>query len=134
MIVYYTSHLILLGLICRPDMLSQHLVQCIPLYSLLLALNVTTVDYFSLDIEGAELQVLQTIPFDKIKFQIITVEYHSNNRKLEQDKIESIKNIILATGEYYLVGYLKKAKKAPYYVQDYKGGMDVIFRRRNHFL
>lgn len=32
-------------------------VKCFPLYSLLLALNVTHVDLLSLDVEGAELQV-----------------------------------------------------------------------------
>ncbi len=34
-------------------------VQCFPLYSVLLALGNPTVDIFSLDIEGAELQVLR---------------------------------------------------------------------------
>ena len=33
-----------------------------------------TVDYFSLDIEGAELQVLKTIPFDKVDIKILDVE------------------------------------------------------------
>ncbi len=33
-------------------------MQCFPLYSLLLALERTTVDYLSLDIEGTELEVL----------------------------------------------------------------------------
>ncbi|OXA45062.1 Protein Star [Folsomia candida] len=37
--------------------------QCFPFYSLLRAINVTTVDYFSLDIEGAELSILKTIPW-----------------------------------------------------------------------
>ena len=38
-------------------------LQCFPLYSVLQALGLPTVDYFSLDIEGAEYQVLKTIPF-----------------------------------------------------------------------
>lgn len=50
-------------------------VQCFPLYSILLALNQTTVDFFSLDVEGDELQVLKTIPFDKVNIKMITVEY-----------------------------------------------------------
>lgn len=50
-------------------------VQCFPLYSILLALNQTTVDFFSLDVEGDELRVLQTIPFDKIDIKMVTVEY-----------------------------------------------------------
>ena len=50
------------------------LAQCVPVYSLLLALNRTTVDYFSLDVEGSELQVLKTIPFDKVDIKVLTVE------------------------------------------------------------
>lgn len=38
--------------------------QCFPIFSLLSALGIKVVDYFSLDIEGAELAVLQTFPFD----------------------------------------------------------------------
>ncbi|OWF40479.1 uncharacterized protein LOC110463698 [Mizuhopecten yessoensis] len=49
-------------------------VQCFPLYSILLALNRTTVDFFSLDIEGDEFGVLQTIPFDKVNIKMLTVE------------------------------------------------------------
>ena len=45
-------------------------VQCLPLYSILLALNTTTVDYFSLDVEGAELGVLKTIPWDKVNIKV----------------------------------------------------------------
>ena len=46
-------------------------VQCLPLYSILLAANVTTVDYFSLDVEGHELEVLRTIPWDKVDIKVI---------------------------------------------------------------
>ena len=50
-------------------------IQCFPLYSLLMAAagNVT-VNYLSLDIEGAELQVLETLPWDKVDIEVITVE------------------------------------------------------------
>ena len=43
-------------------------VQCFPLYSILMALGNPTVDYFSLDIEGAEFPVLKTIPFEKVEY------------------------------------------------------------------
>ena len=49
-------------------------VQCFPLYSILLALNRTSVDYLSLDIEGDELYVLKTVPFDKVDIKSMTVE------------------------------------------------------------
>ena len=42
-------------------------MQCLPLYSLLLALGNPTVDFLTLDIEGAELQVLKTIPWEKVR-------------------------------------------------------------------
>lgn len=49
-------------------------MQCFPLYSVLLALGNPTVDLFSLDIEGAELQVLKTIPWDKVKVRVLLIE------------------------------------------------------------
>ncbi|CAL8144921.1 unnamed protein product [Orchesella dallaii] len=53
----------------------QLTVQCIPLFTLLKALNVMEVDFFSLDVEGSELAILETVPFDKIKFKFLTVEH-----------------------------------------------------------
>ncbi|XP_069163177.1 uncharacterized protein [Procambarus clarkii] len=50
-------------------------VQCFPLFSYLVALNVTTVDYFSLDVEGAEFIVLKTIPWDKVDIKTLSVEF-----------------------------------------------------------
>lgn len=53
-------------------------VKCFPLYSLLLAMNMTTIDYFSLNTGGTELQVLETIPFERVKIEIIGVHLDSN--------------------------------------------------------
>ena len=50
-------------------------VQCFPLYSILLALNQTRVDYFSLDVEGAEEGVLNSIPWDKVDIRTMSIEY-----------------------------------------------------------
>lgn len=50
-------------------------VQCFPIYSFLLALNRTTIDYFSLDVEGAELAVLKTIPWPKVNIKVLSVEF-----------------------------------------------------------
>ena len=51
-------------------------MQCFPLYSLLLAAagSNVTVNYLSLDIEGAELLVLQTLPWDKLDIEVMTIE------------------------------------------------------------
>ena len=49
-------------------------LQCLPLYTLLLALGNPTVNWFILDIEGAEFQVLQTIPWQLVDIEMISVE------------------------------------------------------------
>ncbi|KAK3605491.1 hypothetical protein CHS0354_001480 [Potamilus streckersoni] len=54
-------------------------VPCFSLYSIVLAVNQTTIDYFSLDVEGRELSVLQSIPFDKVHIDTFTVEYLNGN-------------------------------------------------------
>lgn len=51
-------------------------VQCFPIFSYILALNITHVDYFSLDIEGDELDVLKTLPFDKVDITVSTKICH----------------------------------------------------------
>jgi hypothetical protein len=50
-------------------------IPCLPLHTILKAINVTVVDYFSLDIEGGEWDVIRDISFDKIRFNALTVEY-----------------------------------------------------------
>ena len=41
-------------------------VHCLPLFTLLAALDFPTVDFFSLDVEGAELGILQSIPWHQV--------------------------------------------------------------------
>ena len=41
------------------------------------------VDYLSLDVEGAELAVLETIPFDRVDIRTLSVEVeHSDSKKI----------------------------------------------------
>jgi len=61
------------GLVSQADEQSYDM-QCFPLYSLILATGNRTVNYLSLDIEGAEFQVLQTIPWDKVDIEVISLE------------------------------------------------------------
>ena len=49
-------------------------MQCFPLYSLLLAMGNPTVNLFVLDIEGFELAVLESIPWDKVDIEVLDVE------------------------------------------------------------
>ena len=49
-------------------------MQCVPFYSVVQALGNPRIDFLSLDIEGADLQVLMTIPFDKVNISVIMIE------------------------------------------------------------
>ena len=53
----------------------QITVQCFPLYSILLAMNQLKIDYFSLDVEGAEEGIINNIPLEKIEIRTISIEY-----------------------------------------------------------
>ncbi|XP_042209539.1 uncharacterized protein LOC121857522 [Homarus americanus] len=53
---------------------SYSLVQCFPLASYLMALNITTVDFLSLDIQGAEKDVLRYIPWDSVNIRVMVIE------------------------------------------------------------
>ena len=91
--------------------------QCFPLYSLLLALNQTRVDFLSLDIEGDELHVLKTIPFDKVDIRMMTVEFAH-----DKGGDSSIKNF-LNTKEY---DSLIKLQRWDAFAND------IIARKREH--
>ena len=44
---------------------------CLPFYSVLLAVGNPIVDYFSLDVEGAELPILKSIPWNRVDIKVI---------------------------------------------------------------
>jgi FkbM family methyltransferase len=56
------------------------LVQCFPMYSILRAIGTTHVDFFSLDIEGAEVAVLRTLPLNQMTVDVFCVEHGSGQQ------------------------------------------------------
>lgn len=57
-------------------------VKTIKLSDVLTANNATKIDFLSIDTEGSELDILQTIDFQKINIDVITIEDNYNNPKL----------------------------------------------------
>ena len=108
--------------------------QCFTLYSLLLAIGQTEVDYFSLDVEGPELKILQTIPFDQVKIYMISIEYsvmsHGSvvNEKLTLEKLQQIREFFRSLGTYKEVGILSWGQHGNVHKVESKG-IDVIFKR-----
>ncbi|CAH1782045.1 unnamed protein product [Owenia fusiformis] len=97
----------------------SYLVQCFTLYTLLLAVGVTRIDFFSLDVEGAEVPILKTIPFDKVYIKSLTVEYRFFDSHSE-DKEKSQKNLKMIRDFFEKLGFYKEVKL---------DSLDVIFER-----
>ena len=55
----------------HPDKdITRYPVECVPLYTALRAINRTSVDFFSLDVEGVEMGVLAYMPWDKVDIKV----------------------------------------------------------------
>lgn len=59
-------------------------VPCFSLNTILKALNVQKIDYFSLDIEGGEFDVLQSLDFEKYYFRTFSIEHNSEIEKRDR--------------------------------------------------
>ena len=49
-------------------------MQCMPFYSIIAALENPKIDFFSLDIDGVDLQVLETIPWHLVDISVLEIE------------------------------------------------------------
>ena len=50
--------------------INKYQVECVPLYSALLAVQRTTIDFFSLDVEGVEMGILAYIPWHLLDIKV----------------------------------------------------------------
>ena len=75
--------------------------QCFPLFSILNAMGVAHIDYFSLDVEGAELDILQTLPLDVITVSVFSIEYRIvGDNTATKKKLEAIKDLLVIKQGY----------------------------------
>ena len=86
------------------DEIREIQVQCFPLYSVLVALDNPHIDYFSLDIEGAEWTILKSLPWDKINVTALTVEINHAGETLPGSQSD-IRQLMQQKG-YELAGTL----------------------------
>ncbi|CAB0031600.1 unnamed protein product [Trichogramma brassicae] len=66
----------------------------LPLYSVMLAYNTTSLDYLSLDITS-ELQdelVLDTIPWDVIRIEVLAIHWASHHSEMETHVVKLLKD------------------------------------------
>jgi hypothetical protein len=69
-------------------------VACMPLMTLLKKLGITHIDFLSLDVEGAELEVLRTLDLSKVTIKAIVVEMDGH----DTDKDTSVSDLLLGRG------------------------------------
>ncbi|XP_062546900.1 protein Star isoform X2 [Armigeres subalbatus] len=70
-------------------------VKCFPVYTLMLAVNRTSIDLLSLGCQGQELQILQTIPFDRVHVKVISIHlvHYYEEDEMIIDVDEYVQNI-----------------------------------------
>ena len=68
---FHKTHLSFIGEFKEPDVQ----VNCFPFNSIIGAVGRTHIDYFSLDVEGPELEIIRTIDFERLYIDVMTVEY-----------------------------------------------------------
>eukprot|EP00997_Jenningsia_sp_PLL12_P003975 NODE_1776_length_1070_cov_89.883448_g1448_i0.p1 GENE.NODE_1776_length_1070_cov_89.883448_g1448_i0~~NODE_1776_length_1070_cov_89.883448_g1448_i0.p1 ORF type:complete len:241 (-),score=37.97 NODE_1776_length_1070_cov_89.883448_g1448_i0:102-824(-) len=62
-----------------PEVREEYPVQCHRLDHVLSLADITHIDYFSLDVEGAEYEVLLTFDFAKVSVDVMIVEIHNTS-------------------------------------------------------
>jgi hypothetical protein len=84
----------------------------------------------SLDVEGPELQILQTIDLKKIHIEVLTIEYSiwvggsvGTDGPGSLRRLNNLRKFFNGTGLYREVGILPRTTKSEAY------GLDVVFRR-----
>ena len=102
-----------------PDIKAEE-VLCIPLYSILKAISMTHINFFSLDVEGAELDILRTIPFHLVTIDLFMIEYYVPSGAAEtQKRVKEFREFFNQIGIYKEV---------------YLGAGDVAFARIQMFI
>jgi len=100
-----SAHLSAIGNEKKP----QVAVDCFSLNAILDALNVSHVDYLSLDVEGPELEILRTVDWTRLRIDVITVEYTAfpaNDWSGKFKKLKDLRQFFRETGIYWEVSLL----------------------------
>lgn len=93
----------------------ENRVKCFSLFTLMLAANQTEVDLLSLSLHGLELQILKTVPFERVRVNVISLHF-ANGEDGRAGYIQTVTRFLTARGFKLMrvVGhsYFYKAKRA----------------------
>ena len=118
----HQSHVAFIGANKKPEVA----VVCFPLNAIMAALDVSHVDYLSLDVEGPELEILRTVDWTRLHIVVITVEYRIyDGKKVDQPatltKLKDLRQFFRDTGVYREIAVLPPGNDV--------GGLDIVFSR-----
>jgi len=100
----------------RPDRETD--VQCFSLNSIMAAIGVRHIDYFVLDVEGAEIPILKTIDWSRLTIDVLNIEYSELNVKVRLKKLNELRAYFNSTHKE--VGILPHGRSET-------TGQDVLF-------
>lgn len=95
-------------------------VTCYPLNSILKAMGITVVDFWSLDTEGSEVQILQTVDFKTVLFGLLFIE---SNTRAHREKVVKFMTSQGFVENKALAGNQDTAWNDPRYCQQFQCGM-----------
>ena len=110
------KHTLLVKDIFGTNYLQKKKIRTQKLNSLLKKNNIKKIDYFNIDIEGYELQVLKTIDFDYFDIKVICVEIITSSKNIKKK-------------EKKIIQFLKKKK----YTFKFKTGINHVFVRNKRY-
>jgi len=119
----HPSHLSLISATNKP----QVIVNCFPLNAIMAALDVSRVDYLSLDVEGPELEILQTVNWTRLHIAVITVEYRILGGSIGIDQAATLQKLKDLRQFFHNTGIYREVAVLP--AGDEVNGLDVVFSR-----
>lgn len=57
------------------------MVRCLPLAAILASLHVAHINFFVLDVEGAEISVLESVDWERVSFDVLCVEHQYSDER-----------------------------------------------------
>jgi len=104
----------------------EMMMPCYPFNTILDAIGVNHIDYFSLDVELAELAILNTINFGRVRIDVISLEYSRSSTELSLKQLADYFNFFNQTavkyGRRYEVAFFLPEGRTS------SNGQDVVFK------
>ena len=90
----------------------------------------TQIDFFSLDVEGAEEAILDSLPFDKVDIRLFVIEYLLYDMKIRAQRLNNLKRFFDKAGKYNFLGtqnYIDAICKKYDAMHMFKKEVDMIY-------